>query len=265
MTANGREGAYCEVEMVSGAGYGGQKRKLFVRVYEQDTEVVHLFKNPCRWNPEDVAESMGGVVYRSPNMAGVELRRAMSSNPDALSNSFNCSAREGFTIGGVTAKRIIARHGRIKDHFDVTFDFPLIEFPASNTREQTGGVPSQAIEAGVEARVEAEAEAEAEAAAEAAAEDCVGETFSEAAGEAVDEDGCAHKSSSLPCTPCLEMPPLGDFIDGIEEHLGCGGSMGKNVFSRLDRLETALGMQQSNANIFDRARAIHAVVVREKL
>jgi hypothetical protein len=97
--------------ILHGRGYLTAPR-LLVSILPGNTRIVDLFKNPCRWHPDDVPAKMRGT-FKTPNAAGEALLQAVKATNAPRRTA---SARKCFFVGDSTAKEAIAADASIVEH-----------------------------------------------------------------------------------------------------------------------------------------------------
>lgn len=91
--------------------------RLLVAINYGDTRIVDLFRNTCRWHPDDVPTQLRGT-FKTPNHAGEVLLQTLKPCERTSNTRRTASARQCFFIDGRSARTLIASDAAIADHLD---------------------------------------------------------------------------------------------------------------------------------------------------
>lgn len=91
------------------------KPRLLVTIRPGDERIVDLFRNPCRWHPEDVEQRLRGT-FNTPNHAGERLLQTLRPSESGAKTRRTASARKCFVVSSQNAKTLIDKDAKIVDH-----------------------------------------------------------------------------------------------------------------------------------------------------
>ena len=99
--------------VMEGRKYIGKPR-LLVAIHPGDVLIRDLFRNSCRWHPDDVEPRLRGT-FNTPNRAGEVLLQTLRPSEKGASNRRTASARKCFFVNDRDAKALIESNAKIAD------------------------------------------------------------------------------------------------------------------------------------------------------